>query len=195
MTSPIDPAELARLRHDLGGPLSVIMGYGSLLAVRSDERLRLEASKQISDAAEQLTARIDELFARLTPQAAHSGATSAATSTDITRVLVIDDDSHLRKLLHATFDGNEFAVATASDRAEIVTLPDPPPDVVILDWHLPSGSGADVLATFKEQRPSLPVIVLTGDARANATELGADAYLTKPFSPLELLETVQRLTR
>jgi CheY-like chemotaxis protein len=186
----LDEQTLARLRHDLGGPVSVIVGYSSLLETRSDERLRLEAAEQIQSAAAVLNERIDALFALLMPQ-------EATESEELRRVLVVDDDPHLRKLLRATFDAGAFEFSEASDGVEALELLDPVPAVVVLDWHLPGGSGAELLVSLRRAHPDLPIVVLTGDARDGereaADKLGANAYVTKPFSPLELLSTIEEL--
>jgi CheY-like chemotaxis protein len=188
----LDEQALARLRHDLGGPLSVIVGYASLLETRADERLRVEAAEQIANAAAVLTERIDSLFELLSLQ-------EATQPEERRRVLVVDDDPHLRKLLRATFDVGAFDFTEASDGHEALELLSPLPAVVVLDWHLPGGSGADLLASLKRTHATLPVVVLTGDARAAEREaadaLGADAFVTKPFSPLELLSTIEGLTK
>lgn len=71
------------------------------------------------------------------------------------------------------------------------------PDLVLLDWKMPGRSGSEVLDELKRSYPDLPVIVLTAEIqehhRVLAESLGVDVFLTKPFSPLELLETVERL--
>jgi CheY-like chemotaxis protein len=186
----LDEQVLARLRHDLGGPLSVIVGYASLLGMRADERLRLEAAKQIGDAAVVLTERIDELFDLFETE-------EATEPHEPVRVLVVDDDPHLRGLLRATFDAGAFEFTEASESAEALDLLDPLPAVVVLDWHLPGSSGAELLGSLKRAHPELPVVVLTGDLRGGEREaadaLGADAYVTKPFSPLQLLATIETL--
>jgi CheY-like chemotaxis protein len=186
----LDEQMLARLRHDLGGPLSVIAGYAALLGTRTDERLRLEAAELIGNAAVVLTERIDALFEQLAPQ-------PVTEPNELRRVLVVDDDPHLRKLLRATFDAGAFEFSEASDGVEALDLLDPLPGVVVLDWHLPGGSGAELLASLRSSYPMLPIVVLTGDAREGEREaagaLGANAYVTKPFSPLELLSTVEGL--
>lgn len=186
----LDEHALARLRHDLGGPLSVIVGYASLLETRADERFRLEAAELIGNAATVLTERIDALFELLAPQ-------EATSPSERRRVLVVDDDPHLRKLLRATFDGGAFEFTEASNSAEALALLDSPPALVVLDWHLASASGAELLASLKHAHPTLPVVVLTSDARDGEREvadaLGADAYVTKPFSPLQLLSTIEAL--
>jgi CheY-like chemotaxis protein len=71
------------------------------------------------------------------------------------------------------------------------------PDLVLLDWTMPRRAGADVLDEIKQRHPALPVVVLTAEHqpphRALAEALGVDVFLTKPFSPIELLDTVERL--
>lgn len=70
------------------------------------------------------------------------------------------------------------------------------PDLVLLDWRMPERSGAEVLAETKRRHPDLPVIVLTAEGerhRPEAETLGVDEFLTKPFSPLQLLDAVERL--
>ena len=69
---------------------------------------------------------------------------------------------------------------------------------MVLDWRLPPGvRGEDVLRELKSAAGAPPVIVLTADQapreRQTALELGADLFLTKPFSPLKLIEAVERL--
>jgi len=64
-----------------------------------------------------------------------------------------------------TFDAGAFEFTEASDSAEAIDLLDPLPAVVVLDWHLPGGSGAELLASLRSTYPMLPIVVLTGDAR------------------------------
>jgi CheY-like chemotaxis protein len=185
-----DEETVARIRHDLRGPLSVVSGFAALLAVRGDERLRLEAAEQITAAANLLSDRIDSLLVDLAPAA-------LAEPVKPLRIVVIDDDQHLRSLLRATLDAAAFEVIEASDGPEARAMLDPLPALVVLDWHLPGTAGGDILREIKQADATLPVIVLTGDARSGeralADSLGADAYLTKPFSPLQLLNTIERL--
>jgi CheY-like chemotaxis protein len=182
-------AAQSRLAHDLKTPIAVIVGYAELLAVRTDEALRLEASGRIIEAARQLEAAVNRL--------ADSLSADVHRAAERTRVLVVDDDALLRDLIIATLSGEEFEVDVAPDAAAAVAALASAPSVVVLDWRLPDASGAMVLAEIKRRTPDLPVVVLTADAqpdqRERARQLGADAFLTKPFSPLELLATVERL--
>jgi DNA-binding response OmpR family regulator len=114
------------------------------------------------------------------------------------RVLIIDDDESVRALLRTTLSADEFEVLEAADGDEGLRLAsEGDPDLVLLDWKMPGRHGSLVLDDLKERRPKLPVIVITAEQqehhRALAESLRVDAFLTKPFSPLELLETVEGL--
>jgi DNA-binding response OmpR family regulator len=113
-------------------------------------------------------------------------------------VMLVDDDATLRTLLRVTLPTDGFEVIEAADGAEALQLLDEQlPDLVVLDWNMPERSGAEVLADLKRRDASVPVIVLTAGhddrRRAVARTLGADEFLTKPFSPLRLLDAIERL--
>ena len=114
------------------------------------------------------------------------------------RLLLVDDDPRLRNLLSATLDGfdlelEEAASADEADAAIARRLP----DVVVLDIAMPGTDGLELCRRLKAapQTSELPVVLLTGsDAPAAAAEqCGADAYLRKPFRPLELLGVIERV--
>jgi len=114
------------------------------------------------------------------------------------RVLIVDDDQSIRTLLRMTLPDDAYEVIEAADGSEVVDLlAQDAPDLVVLDWRMPGRHGAFVLDDLKGQYPKLPVIVLTAEGRdtqrALAEALRADAFLTKPFSPLQLLETIEQL--
>ena len=110
------------------------------------------------------------------------------------RVLVVDDDPAVRKLLRTTFGGDELEIAEAADGATALALAQAcAPELVVLDWNMPGLAGDEVLAELKRGLPDVRVIVLTADGRVRARALAADVFLTKPFSPLELLATIDRL--
>jgi len=116
----------------------------------------------------------------------------------VKRVLIVDDDAAIRSLLRMTLPDDAYEVAEAADGSEVPALLDQGvPDLVVLDWKMPGKHGAFVLDELKARYPALPVVVLTAEGRdtqrALAEALHADAYLTKPFSPLELLDTIERL--
>ncbi len=114
------------------------------------------------------------------------------------RVLIADDDETVRRLLRTTFADEAYEVVEAADGDQALEqLEQRSPDIVVLDWKMPKRHGAFVLDELKERYPRLPVIVLTAEGRqtqrAVAESLRADAFIAKPFSPRELLETVERL--
>lgn len=113
------------------------------------------------------------------------------------RILIVDDDEPLRRLLRTTLD-QEFEIAEAEDGQQGLELLHAfDPDLLVLDWKMPGRWGGEVLDEVRRVRPALPVIVLTAESKPQhrqlAEQLGADAFLTKPFSPLELLAAVERL--
>jgi response regulator RpfG family c-di-GMP phosphodiesterase len=114
------------------------------------------------------------------------------------RMLVVDDDPHLRALLRTSFELADIEV----DEAESVLsatqqLADGHPDVIVLDVAMPETDGITFCRSLKDDplTRSIPVILLTGGtiAEADGRAAGADAFLRKPFSPLELLTLAERL--
>jgi len=113
-------------------------------------------------------------------------------------VLLVDDDAALRRLVRATLPSEWYEVTEAEDGDEALTaIAEHPPDLLVLDWHMPERSGEEVLAALKGRNHSIPVVVLTAEQRLEEREaaerLGADAFLTKPFSPLDLLHAIEGL--
>ncbi len=113
-------------------------------------------------------------------------------------VMLVDDDAMLRTLLRLTLPDDDFDVTEAADGAEaLAAVAERAPDVVVLDWNMPRCSGGEVLVELKRRGVDVPVIVLTGERDvakiAVARSLGAAVFLTKPFSPLRLLDTIERL--
>jgi DNA-binding response OmpR family regulator len=114
------------------------------------------------------------------------------------RILIVDDDESLRRLLLSTLPREGYELVEARDGTEALELlAGELPDLVLLDWKMPGAGGAEVLEAIKSRNPAVPVIVLTAELkrvpRAVAEGLRADVYLTKPFSPLELLDRVESL--
>ena len=112
--------------------------------------------------------------------------------------MIVDDDESVRSLLRMTLpeDGYEIDEATDGEQA-LALVEERVPDLVLLDWKMPRRHGSLVLDELKSRHPQLPVIVLTAEIaehhRNLAESLKVDVFLTKPFSPLELLETIERL--
>jgi DNA-binding response OmpR family regulator len=114
------------------------------------------------------------------------------------RVLIVDDDESIRALLRLTLPTEEYEVAEAVDGEDgLRMLVETDPDLILLDWKMPGRHGSLVLDEVKVRRPALPVIVLTSEIQEHhrrlAESLSVDAFLTKPFSPIELLATIERL--
>jgi DNA-binding response OmpR family regulator len=118
---------------------------------------------------------------------------------EIVRIVVIaDDESSIRLLVHATIESDDFVVMEASNGAEAWALiQQHKPGLVLLDVQMPGRSGLEVLRLIKAD-PDLKatrVILLTSKAQETDVEVGlmagADFYLTKPFSPLDLLTRVE----
>ena len=122
-----------------------------------------------------------------TPQAVRTNAT----------VLIADDEPSMRLLVRATIESDQYEVLEAGDGEEAWNLiREHKPSVVLLDVQMPGRTGLEVLALIRSD-PSLSatrVIMLTAKALKADMELGltagADLYLTKPFSPLDLLTRV-----
>jgi DNA-binding response OmpR family regulator len=114
-------------------------------------------------------------------------------------VLALDDDPSIRDLLATYLAQNEMRVTAVADGASLIeTLSREAIDLVVLDLRLPGEDGMQIMHRIR-QRSSIPILVLTGVAeeadRVMGLELGADDYLTKPFSPRELLARIRALLR
>lgn len=118
------------------------------------------------------------------------------------RILVIDDDPLILKLLQTTIERGGFEVLTASDGEEgLDTIRGEHPDLVISDIMMPRMDGFEMVRLLRSDRlvGNTPLIMLSAkgeeDDRIRGLELGADDYVTKPFSPRELLARVRALLR
>jgi CheY-like chemotaxis protein len=113
-------------------------------------------------------------------------------------VLIADDEPSMRLLVHATIESDDYRVVEAVDGAEAWTMiKAEKPSLVLLDLQMPGRTGLEVLALVKGD-PELAgtrVILSTSKAQESDVEkgliAGADFYLTKPFSPLDLLTRVE----
>lgn len=113
------------------------------------------------------------------------------------KVLVCDNEAALRDLVRATL-GHRYTVLEARDGSEAVELiRREQPDVVLLDLMMPKKTGLAVLAEIGTDPPRPRVVMLTARTRAAdraaAERAGADRFLTKPFSPLTLIATIDEL--
>lgn len=117
-------------------------------------------------------------------------------------ILLADDEAHLRTLVRTTLEQPGYRILESEDGATALALAKRErPDVVVLDWMMPSMTGIEVMAALRRDQTTagIPVILLTAKGQradvAQALAQGATAYLAKPFSPLELLAKVDELCR
>ena len=118
----------------------------------------------------------------------------------MTRILVVEDDDTVAEVVESYLQAAGMAVVRCSDGASAVTTAlSSGPDLVVLDVMLPGIDGIEVLRRLRQQGAAAPVIMLTAlaaeDDRIRGLEVGADDYLTKPFSPRELVLRVQSVLR
>ena len=117
-------------------------------------------------------------------------------------ILVVEDEPAIRELIAIHLKHADFQVQLA-ERADIAetAVQQMLPDAVILDWMLPDGSGIALAKKFRanERTRNLPIIMLTAraheDDKISGLEAGADDYITKPFSPKELVARIKALLR
>jgi two-component system response regulator MprA len=116
------------------------------------------------------------------------------------RVLVVDDDPPLRRMLERTLTAEGFAVTVAADGgAALVAAERSAPDVIVLDVAMPAIDGLSVCRRLRSKGLPTPILMLTArDAvadRVAGLEAGADDYLVKPFAIAELIARLHALTR
>lgn len=123
-----------------------------------------------------------------------------ATATVSGRVLIVDDDAHIRELCRLYLKQAGFAIEEAQDGQDALNQIEAQAfDLVVLDLMLPVVDGFDVLGEIRERDDWLPVIMLTamGDEedRILGLDMGADDYIIKPFSPKELVSRAKAVLR
>ena len=115
-------------------------------------------------------------------------------------VIALDDDADVRRLVAEYLEQNEFRVTTVASGAELnAAMARDLADLVVLDLRLPGEDGMQIARRLRDESAGIPILMLTGRAeeadRVMGLELGADDYLTKPFSPRELLARIRALLR
>jgi CheY-like chemotaxis protein len=115
------------------------------------------------------------------------------------KILIVEDHPTMREAMRLVLEGEGFEIDEAADgQAALDRVRADPPDLVFLDMNIPGSSGAEVLMQIKADPATdgVKVIIVTADGeegRERAIEMGADEYFTKPFSPITLLQTVERV--
>lgn len=117
-------------------------------------------------------------------------------------ILIVDDEVAIRDMVAVTLELAGFAVLTAANAHDAhVSIVDQKPDLVLLDWMLPGGSGIELARRLRrdETTSNLPIIMLTAktseDNKVQGLSEGVDDYVTKPFSPRELVARIKTVLR
>lgn len=118
----------------------------------------------------------------------------------MTKILVVDDEVSIVKLLQFNLEKSGFEVVTAFDgKQALEAVKSEQPDFIILDLMLPKLDGMEVCKTLRQERNQTPILMLTAKDdeldKILGLELGADDYLTKPFSPREVIARVKAILR
>ena len=122
---------------------------------------------------------------------------TTATKTGTKNILLVEDNGEMCLLLNLILQGKDVEVEhvkTLSDAEAF--LQNNKPDLILLDNRLPDGFGVDFIAYIKKNNPSTKIIMISGVDQAAgdlALEAGAEAFLSKPFSKSQLLESVNSL--
>ncbi|MFN2309056.1 MAG: phosphate regulon transcriptional regulator PhoB [Gammaproteobacteria bacterium] len=117
-------------------------------------------------------------------------------------ILIVDDEAPIREMVGFALERAGFRWLEAADAASAqVLIADQRPDLLLLDWMLPDLSGIHLARRLKREEPTaqLPIIMLTArgeeEDRVRGLEVGADDYVTKPFSPRELIARIKAVLR
>lgn len=117
-------------------------------------------------------------------------------------VLIVDDEAPIREMIAVALEMADYDYLEAADAREAHALIiDKQPDLILLDWMLPGTSGVELARRLKkdEATASIPIIMLTAkveeDNKIQGLEVGADDYITKPFSPRELVARLKAVLR
>src|SRR5690242_11037836 len=116
------------------------------------------------------------------------------------KILIVEDDRAVQRALNRLFESEGYGVDIKSDgKSALEAFRAAAPTAIVLDLRLPAMSGKDVCREIKRENPALPIIVLSAVTdvtdKVLLLELGADDYVTKPFSPKELLARVRAAIR
>lgn len=117
-------------------------------------------------------------------------------------ILVVEDETPIREMICFVLEQNGFKSVEAADIKQAKEkLVEPYPDLILLDWMLPGGSGVSLAKRLKQDEftRNIPVIMLTAradeDDKVKGLDAGVDDYVTKPFSPKELIARIKAVIR
>ena len=117
-------------------------------------------------------------------------------------VLIVDDEAAIREMVSLALETAKFNVLEASDSQEgRAIIIDSQPDVVLLDWMMPGNTGLELLRRLRRDplTEKIPVILLTAktseDSKITGLDSGADDFISKPFSPKELVSRIRAVIR
>ena len=118
------------------------------------------------------------------------------------RILVVEDEAPIREMLCFVLEQKGYETVEAEDYADgLAKVREPYPELIVLDWMMPGGSGIQFLKQLKqdEMTRQIPVVMLTArgeeEDKVRGLEAGADDYITKPFSPKELTARLHAVMR
>jgi two-component system OmpR family response regulator len=198
------PAPTKRYQRD--GPIDLLDPWHHRerrRRLRFGKRWRRLTSRQrdLAESFARLLARRRRKFHRLSRMihCAQGAQVAAMSETIQPHILVVDDDAQIRELLQEYLAENSLRVSTAATSAQMsAILAGAAIDLVVLDLRLPDEDGISIARALRSQS-SIPIIMLTGVRdeadRVMGLELGADDFLTKPFSPRELLARIRTVLR
>ncbi len=118
------------------------------------------------------------------------------------RILIVEDEQAIREMVGFALKKAEFYFDEVADAEQaLVAIAGNPPDLILLDWMLPGMSGVDLARRLRKEEVTakIPIIMLTArveeNDRVHGLEVGADDYMTKPFSPRELIARINAVLR
>ena len=118
------------------------------------------------------------------------------------RILLVEDEQPIREMVRFALDKAGFQTDEAEDAEQgLIQIAAQSPDLLLLDWMLPGMSGLDLARRLRREEvtASIPIIMLTARSeehdRVHGLDVGADDYVTKPFSPRELVARINAVLR
>lgn len=120
----------------------------------------------------------------------------------VRRILVVEDEAPIREMLCFVLEQKGYQAIEAEDYdSALEKICEPYPELILMDWMLPGGSGLNLIKHLKrdEMTRQIPVVMLTArgeeEDKVRGLEVGADDYITKPFSPKELMARLKAVMR